>query len=51
MTLAAVFLIPYITMLFASGIPMFFMELSLGQYIGLGPNQLFPNLSPVFGGK
>lgn len=31
------FLIPYLIMLFVCGIPLFFMELSFGQFCGLGP--------------
>jgi len=31
------FLIPYVIMLFICGIPIFFMELSFGQFCGLGP--------------
>lgn len=46
----AVFLIPYFTMLVCAGLPMFFMELSLGQYVGFGPNMLFPNIAPIFSG-
>jgi len=46
----AVFLIPYIVMLFCAGLPMFFLELALGQYVGLGPTALFPKLAPMFSG-
>ncbi|XP_063876130.1 sodium- and chloride-dependent glycine transporter 1-like isoform X2 [Scylla paramamosain] len=46
----AAFLIPYLTMLFLAGIPVFFMELSIGQYISLGPAVLFPKLAPIFSG-
>ena len=48
---AAAFLIPYATMLLVAGLPLFFMELALGQYASLGPNILFPKLSPITGGK
>ncbi|KAK8399293.1 hypothetical protein O3P69_003424 [Scylla paramamosain] len=37
-------------MLFLAGIPVFFMELSIGQYISLGPAVLFPKLAPIFSG-
>ena len=47
----AAFLIPYVVMLLLAGLPLFFMELALGQYASLGPNILFPKLSPVMGGK
>lgn len=46
----AAFLIPYGIMLLAAGLPLFFMELALGQYVSLGPNVLFPQLSPIFSG-
>lgn len=48
---AAVFLIPYFTMLLCAGLPMFFLELALGQYVGLSPACLFPSLSPIFSGE
>lgn len=47
----AAFLIPYIIMLLCAGLPLFFMELALGQYASLGPNILFPKLAPIFSGK
>jgi len=46
----AAFLIPYLLMLFVAGLPLFFMELALGQYASLGPNKLYLNLAPVFSG-
>ena len=46
----AAFLIPYIIMLLCAGLPLFFMELALGQYASLGPNILFPKIAPFFGG-
>ncbi|CAL4122377.1 unnamed protein product [Meganyctiphanes norvegica] len=46
----AAFLIPYCLMLFVAGLPLFFMELALGQYTSLGPNKLYTNLSPIFSG-
>ncbi|XP_063875986.1 sodium- and chloride-dependent glycine transporter 2-like isoform X2 [Scylla paramamosain] len=46
----AAFLIPYLTMLFVAGIPVFFMELSIGQYVSLGPTVLFYKLAPIFSG-
>ncbi|XP_050738514.1 sodium- and chloride-dependent glycine transporter 2-like [Eriocheir sinensis] len=46
----AAFLIPYAIMLLCAGLPLFFMELALGQYASLGPNILFPKLAPIFSG-
>ena len=36
-----VFLIPYLTMLALAALPMFYMELALGQFSQLGPNKTF----------
>ena len=44
------FLIPYIIMLLFAGLPLFFMELALGQYNGQGPTKVFGNLAPAFKG-
>ncbi|KAK4318106.1 hypothetical protein Pmani_010874 [Petrolisthes manimaculis] len=46
----AAFLIPYLTVLLLAGIPIFFLELFLGQYISLGPATLYPKLAPIFSG-
>ena len=40
----------YVTMLFLSGLPLFFLELALGQYAGKGPTKLFGHLAPAFKG-
>lgn len=45
------FLIPYICMLFLCGMPLFFMELSLGQYIALGPVTSWAAICPLLKGK
>lgn len=37
-------------MLFTMGLPVFFMELSLGQYSGLGPVEAYKRMAPAFGG-
>ncbi len=37
-------------MLLLIGIPCFFLEISLGQYAGLGPAALYSNLAPLFAG-
>lgn len=44
------FLIPYIIMTFLIGMPVFLVELTLGQYSALGPLMIFKNLSPIFKG-
>ena len=44
------FLIPYIVMLIFIGIPLFFMELALGQYFSLGPTVIFQEIAPFYGG-
>merc|ERR1712038_231372 len=44
------FLIPYTIMLFFAGLPLFFMELCLGQYSGQGPTRVFGRLAPAFKG-
>ncbi|KAF2367046.1 Sodium:neurotransmitter symporter [Trinorchestia longiramus] len=46
----AVFFIPYVIMLLVAGLPLFFLELVLGQYTSLGPNKIFLHLSPIFMG-
>ena len=44
------FLIPYFTMLLGIGLPLFFMELALGQYAGTGPTKIFGKIAPLFKG-
>ena len=44
------FLIPYVIMLFFAGLPLFFMELVLGQYSRQGPTKVFGRIAPVFKG-
>ena len=44
------FLVAYSFMLAFAGLPLFFLELSIGQYGGLGPNKLFGRLAPAFKG-
>lgn len=44
------FLIPYVISLFVAGLPIFYLELSLGQYSSLGPNCIFGKIAPVMQG-
>ena len=37
-------------MLFLTGLPLFFLELSIGQYVGRGPTKVFSSLGPAFQG-
>jgi len=41
------FLVPYLLMLFAIGLPLFFLELGLGQFASVGPPQMFRKMMPV----
>ena len=45
------FLIPYILMLVICGMPLFFMELALGQYISLGPVSSWAAICPISKGN
>lgn len=49
LTILGAFLIPYLIMLAFAGMPIFFMEVILGQWSGVGPNKLF-ELAPLFKG-
>ncbi|XP_060756541.1 sodium- and chloride-dependent transporter XTRP3-like isoform X2 [Neoarius graeffei] len=44
------FLIPYIIMLFLEGIPLFYLELAVGQKMRLGSVGAFTSISPYLGG-
>ncbi len=44
------FLIPYFTMLAFVGFPIFFMEIALGQYCGVGPTYIFQRMAPIVSG-
>ena len=44
------FLVAYSLMLCFAGLPLFFLELAIGQYGGLGPNKLFGRIAPAFKG-
>lgn len=45
------FLVPYILMVLVIGLPIFFAELFVGQYSGLGPIRAYEYLAPIFHGK
>ena len=42
------FLLPYSIMLFVIGLPVFFLELSLGQYGQIGCNKIYGRVAPFF---
>ncbi|CAG9794967.1 unnamed protein product [Diatraea saccharalis] len=44
------FLIPFFLMLIFIGLPIFYLELYIGQYTGIGPLQAFTAISPFFSG-
>jgi hypothetical protein len=46
----ATFLIAYIIMLLVAGLPLFFLELCIGQYSGKGPIKLFGRIAPAMKG-
>jgi len=46
----ATFLIAYIIMLLVAGLPLFFLELTIGQYSGKGPIKLFGRVAPAMKG-
>lgn len=45
------FLIPFLIMVLFVGMPLFFAELVIGQYSGLGPIKAFSFLTPLFKGN
>ena len=45
------FLIPYIIMLILCGLPLLFMELTMGQYTRQGPIGALGKMCPLFQGK
>lgn len=45
------FLVPYFVMVLVIGLPIFFAELFVGQYSGLGPIKAYGRLAPFFQGK
>ena len=45
------FLIPYLIMLIFGGLPLFYMELALGQYQRVGCISVWKRICPAFKGK
>ncbi|KAK9709539.1 Sodium:neurotransmitter symporter family [Popillia japonica] len=45
-----VFVIAYLIMMFLVGMPIFLLELIIGQYTGIGPDQTFRRIAPIFSG-
>ena len=41
------FLIPYFFSMFVCGIPLFFLEVSVGQYLGVGGMSVVGQLAPI----
>ena len=37
-------------MLFSAGLPIFFLEMALGQYAGVGPIKVFGRIAPILQG-
>ncbi len=50
LTLGA-FLIPFLICLLLAGIPLFFIELSVGQFTQAGPLKAWKDLCPLVGGE
>ncbi|XP_028269350.1 sodium- and chloride-dependent GABA transporter ine isoform X2 [Parambassis ranga] len=44
------FMIPYVTMVLLCGVPLLFMEFTIGQYTRLGPVHAFAKICPLFKG-
>ena len=42
--------VPYLVMLAFAGLPIFFMEIVLGQYTGVGPVKIFGRMAPLLRG-
>ena len=47
---AGAFLIPYVISLVFLGLPIFFMEVCVGQFASLGPTKVWSRMSPIFKG-
>lgn len=49
--ISGAFLVPYLLMLIFLGLPLFYMELALGQYQKCGAISVWNRICPVFSGK
>lgn len=49
--ISGAFLVPYLLMLVFLGLPLFYMELALGQYQKCGAISVWNRICPVFSGK
>jgi len=49
--ISGAFLIPYVVMLLFGGLPLFYLELALGQYYGSGCLTIWKKLCPIMKGK
>ena len=50
MYLTGAFLVPYVTFLILGGLPLYYLELVLGQFSGLSALSVW-EISPIFKGK
>lgn len=50
-TFSGAFLIPYFIFLFGGGLPVFFLEVALGQYTSEGGITCWAKLCPIFTGQ
>lgn len=50
-TLPGAFLIPYVLMAIFGGVPLFYMELALGQFHRVGAIPIWKNICPIFKGN
>ena len=50
MMISGAFLVPYVLMLASVGLPLFFMELTFGQFGSLGPITIW-KINPLFKGN